>query len=136
MAAVPTTASQSETAKGTMEIVELSKLQQVVSRRMSESKATAPHFYLTAEVDMSAAVAARARIKEISAEGEVGFADLRLPPEDHRLIELSMRLRELTLTSNQLGPVIVRPDPATTHQRIIEVLSAVARVHHRKAILL
>jgi pyruvate dehydrogenase E2 component (dihydrolipoamide acetyltransferase) len=38
---------------------------------MSESKATAPHFYLTAEVDMSAAVAARARIKEISGEGEV-----------------------------------------------------------------
>ncbi len=60
-----------ETAKGSVEIVELSKLQQVVSRRMSESKATAPHFYLTAEVDMSAAVAARARIKEISAEGEV-----------------------------------------------------------------
>jgi pyruvate dehydrogenase E2 component (dihydrolipoamide acetyltransferase) len=38
---------------------------------MSESKATAPHFYLTAEVDMGAAVVARARIKEISADGEV-----------------------------------------------------------------
>ncbi len=66
----PSSASP-ETAKGTVEIVELTKLQQVVARRMSESKATAPHFYLTAEVDMSAAVAARARIKEISAEGEV-----------------------------------------------------------------
>ncbi len=63
--------SSSETAKGQVEIVELTKLQQVVARRMSESKATAPHFYLTAEVDMSAAVAARARIKEISGEGEV-----------------------------------------------------------------
>jgi pyruvate dehydrogenase E2 component (dihydrolipoamide acetyltransferase) len=60
-----------ETAKGSVEIIELTKLQQVVSRRMSESKATAPHFYLTTEVDMGAAVAARARIKEISAEGEV-----------------------------------------------------------------
>ncbi|MFT3865619.1 MAG: dihydrolipoamide acetyltransferase family protein [Solirubrobacterales bacterium] len=60
-----------ETAKGQVEIVELTKLQQVVSRRMSESKATAPHFYLTAEVDMGAAVAARARIKEISGEGDV-----------------------------------------------------------------
>ena len=38
---------------------------------MSESKATAPHFYLTTEVDMGAAVAARARIREISGEGEV-----------------------------------------------------------------
>jgi pyruvate dehydrogenase E2 component (dihydrolipoamide acetyltransferase) len=38
---------------------------------MAESKATAPHFYLASEVDMSEAVAARARIKEISGEGEV-----------------------------------------------------------------
>jgi pyruvate dehydrogenase E2 component (dihydrolipoamide acetyltransferase) len=62
--------ASTETAKGSVEIVELTKLQQVVARRMSESKATAPHFYLTTEVDMSAAVAARARIKEISGEGE------------------------------------------------------------------
>jgi pyruvate dehydrogenase E2 component (dihydrolipoamide acetyltransferase) len=60
-----------ETAKGTIETRDLTKLQQVVARRMSESKATAPHFYLTSEVDMSAAVAARARIKEISSDGEV-----------------------------------------------------------------
>jgi pyruvate dehydrogenase E2 component (dihydrolipoamide acetyltransferase) len=63
--------SSPETAKGQVEILEPTKLQQVVARRMSESKATAPHFYLTTEVDMSAAVAARARIKEISGEGEV-----------------------------------------------------------------
>jgi pyruvate dehydrogenase E2 component (dihydrolipoamide acetyltransferase) len=67
---LPTTGAP-ETAKGTVETVEPTKLQQVVARRMAESKATAPHFYLTYEVDMSAAVAARARIKEISAEGEV-----------------------------------------------------------------
>jgi pyruvate dehydrogenase E2 component (dihydrolipoamide acetyltransferase) len=60
-----------ETAKGSTQTQDLTKLQQVVARRMSESKATAPHFYLTSEADMSAAVAARARIKEISAEGEV-----------------------------------------------------------------
>jgi pyruvate dehydrogenase E2 component (dihydrolipoamide acetyltransferase) len=71
--AAPSAAPQSstETAKGSVEIVELTKLQQVVARRMSESKATAPHFYLTTEVDMSAAVEARARIKAISGEGEV-----------------------------------------------------------------
>jgi pyruvate dehydrogenase E2 component (dihydrolipoamide acetyltransferase) len=62
--------AETETAKGRVEVVELTKLQQVVARRMAEAKATAPHFYLTSEVDMSAAVAARARIKELSAEGE------------------------------------------------------------------
>jgi pyruvate dehydrogenase E2 component (dihydrolipoamide acetyltransferase) len=60
-----------ETAMGTTTYVELSRLQQVVSRRMAESKATAPHFYLQAEIDMSAAVAARGRIKAMSAEGEI-----------------------------------------------------------------
>jgi pyruvate dehydrogenase E2 component (dihydrolipoamide acetyltransferase) len=37
---------------------------------MAESKATAPHFYLEAEVDMSRAVEGRARIKAEAAEGD------------------------------------------------------------------
>jgi len=69
--AAGTTAGPTETAKGEVEVQELSKLQEVVARRMAESKATAPHFYLTSEVDMGAAVEARARIKEISGEGDV-----------------------------------------------------------------
>jgi pyruvate dehydrogenase E2 component (dihydrolipoamide acetyltransferase) len=60
-----------ETAKGTTSYQDLTRLQQVVARRMSESKATAPHFYLQTEIDMSACVEARARIKAMSAEGEV-----------------------------------------------------------------
>ncbi len=60
-----------ETAKGAVEVVELTKLQQTVSRRMAESKATAPHFYLQANIDMSRAWDARARIKASASEGEV-----------------------------------------------------------------
>ncbi len=60
-----------ETAKGTTTHRELTRLQQVVSRRMAESKATAPHFYLRSEIDMSAAVEARARLKARTPEGEV-----------------------------------------------------------------
>jgi pyruvate dehydrogenase E2 component (dihydrolipoamide acetyltransferase) len=60
-----------ETAKGAVEVVELTKLQQTVSRRMAESKATAPHFYLQAEVEMTRAWQARARLKAAAAEGEV-----------------------------------------------------------------
>jgi pyruvate dehydrogenase E2 component (dihydrolipoamide acetyltransferase) len=70
-AATPGPSPSPETAKGQVEVVELTKLQQVVSRRMSESKATAPHFYLQAEVDMSAAVDARARLKKLTPDGEV-----------------------------------------------------------------
>ena len=60
-----------ETAKGETTVEELSKLQEVIARRMSESKATAPHFYLEATIDMSAAVAGRARIKAATPEGGV-----------------------------------------------------------------
>jgi len=60
-----------ETAKGQTTYEELSKLQSTIARRMSESKATAPHFYLEAEIDMSRAVEARARLKATAGEGEV-----------------------------------------------------------------
>jgi pyruvate dehydrogenase E2 component (dihydrolipoyllysine-residue acetyltransferase) len=60
-----------ETAKGEVEVVELTKVQQTIARRMAESKATAPHFYLESEVDMSRAVEGRARIKASAAEGDV-----------------------------------------------------------------
>lgn len=60
-----------ETAKGTIETRELNKLQQTIARRMAESKATAPHFYLTIEIDMGRAVEARATLKAAAKEGEV-----------------------------------------------------------------
>ncbi len=60
-----------ETAKGQVAYEDLSKLQTTVARRMAESKATAPHFYLQAEVDMSRAVEARSRLKSAAREGEV-----------------------------------------------------------------
>jgi pyruvate dehydrogenase E2 component (dihydrolipoyllysine-residue acetyltransferase) len=63
-------AATTETAKGEVQVQELSKLQETIARRMAESKATAPHFYLEATVDMSAAVEGRARLKAATPEGE------------------------------------------------------------------
>ena len=53
-------------AKGQVEVHELTRLQQTVTRRMAESKATAPDFALTLDVDMTDAVALRARLKEVA----------------------------------------------------------------------
>jgi pyruvate dehydrogenase E2 component (dihydrolipoamide acetyltransferase) len=53
-------------AKGEVQIEELTRLQQTVSRRMAESKATAPDFSIALTVDMTAAVELRARLKQIS----------------------------------------------------------------------
>jgi pyruvate dehydrogenase E2 component (dihydrolipoamide acetyltransferase) len=60
-----------ETAKGSVETIELSKLQQTVARRMAESKATAPHFYLQTNIDMTRCFDARAQIKGSASEGDV-----------------------------------------------------------------
>ncbi|HEY7256880.1 MAG TPA: 2-oxo acid dehydrogenase subunit E2 [Solirubrobacterales bacterium] len=60
-----------ETAKGQVAYEDPSKLQATVARRMAESKATAPHFYLQAEVDMSRAVDARALLKAAARDGDV-----------------------------------------------------------------
>jgi pyruvate dehydrogenase E2 component (dihydrolipoyllysine-residue acetyltransferase) len=63
--------SSIETAKGETTTQDLNKLQQTIARRMAESKATAPHFYLTVEIDMGKAVEARAAFKAAAKEGEV-----------------------------------------------------------------
>ena len=55
-------------AKGEVQVVELSRLQQTVARRMAESKATVPHFYLETEIDMAEAVAVREQLKQIAGE--------------------------------------------------------------------
>jgi pyruvate dehydrogenase E2 component (dihydrolipoamide acetyltransferase) len=60
-----------ETAKGQVTYEDLSKTQQVIARRMAESKATAPHFYLRATIDMSEAVAGRAQVKARAMPGDV-----------------------------------------------------------------
>jgi len=60
-----------ETAKGQTTYQDLSKLQSTIARRMAESKATVPHFYLEAEVDMSRAVEARQKIKAAAGDDEV-----------------------------------------------------------------
>ena len=57
---------ESSGAKGEVEVQELTRLQQTVTRRMAESKATAPDFALTLDVDMTAAVELRTRLKEVA----------------------------------------------------------------------
>jgi pyruvate dehydrogenase E2 component (dihydrolipoamide acetyltransferase) len=70
-APTPPSPAAPETAKGQVAYEDLSKVQQTIARRMAESKATAPHFYLRAVVDMSHAVTGRAKLKAMAGEGSV-----------------------------------------------------------------
>jgi pyruvate dehydrogenase E2 component (dihydrolipoamide acetyltransferase) len=56
--------------KGDVTIVEPNRTQQVVARRMAESKATVPDFTVSTDVDMEGARALRAQLKEAAAEGQ------------------------------------------------------------------
>jgi pyruvate dehydrogenase E2 component (dihydrolipoamide acetyltransferase) len=59
-------AETTESAKGEATVLELSRLQQTVARRMSESRATVPDIELRAEVDMGEAVALREKFREVA----------------------------------------------------------------------
>ena len=54
---------EGEPAKGAVTRIELDRTQQTIARRMAESKATVPHFYLQATVDMTRAVEVRGAFK-------------------------------------------------------------------------
>jgi len=57
---------------------ELSKIRRTTGRRMAESKAAAPHFYVTSEVDMAPAAALREQINAQAQDdaAKVSFNDL------------------------------------------------------------
>ncbi len=59
------------------EVGSLSRMQATIVRRMVESKTTVPHFYLTLEIDMSAAKEMRAQINAAWGEEErISFNDI------------------------------------------------------------
>jgi len=59
-----------ETGRGEVTIQEPSRIQQIIARRMAESKATIPHFTLSMDVDMEGAVELRDQLKALAAERE------------------------------------------------------------------
>jgi pyruvate dehydrogenase E2 component (dihydrolipoamide acetyltransferase) len=60
--------SETGTAKGDVTIQELTRTQQLIARRMAESKATVPEFTLRSEIDMEACVQLRAELKAFGDE--------------------------------------------------------------------
>ncbi len=56
-------------------VVPLAGIRQTIARRMSRSKQTIPHFYVTVSVDMGAALALQSRLNS-SAGGDVSITDL------------------------------------------------------------
>ncbi|GAA0874697.1 pyruvate dehydrogenase complex dihydrolipoamide acetyltransferase [Wandonia haliotis] len=81
----------------------VSQMRKTIARRLSESKFTAPHFYLTLDIDMDNAIAAR---KQINASGEV-----KVSFNDMVIKAVSMALRKHpAINSAWMGDFIRRND--------------------------
>ncbi len=76
-AAPPTEATAEATADADGERVDLSRMRQVIARVTGDSKRQAPHFYVTAEVDMDKAMMLRSDINDaLPADNRVSVNDL------------------------------------------------------------
>lgn len=58
---------------------ELNMMRKTIARRMAQSKTTAPHFYITTEIDMERAIALRKSLNELAADdAKISFNDMIL----------------------------------------------------------
>ncbi len=98
------------------EDVPMSMMRKAISRNVAANKFTAPHFYLTIEMDMEKAIESRAKMNEISPT-KISYNDLVLKAaavalRQHRIINASW-LDENTIRYNQsinIGVAVATPD--------------------------
>ena len=72
----PQPAAHEQAPPAADEQVPLTRMQQTVATRLAQSMSTAPHFYVTAEIDMTHAVRMRAQINDAEPDLKVSFNDL------------------------------------------------------------
>jgi pyruvate dehydrogenase E2 component (dihydrolipoamide acetyltransferase) len=136
-AEAPTTlAERVATAKGETTVVELTRTQQTIARRMAESKATIPDFALRAEIDMEACVALRSELKRLSPEEAPTYNDMvvkacALALHEHPRANGSYRDGRLQLHSRINVGVAVAADEAlvvpTVFDAALKSLGEIAR---------
>lgn len=98
------------------EDVPMSMMRKAISRNVAANKFTAPHFYLTIEMDMEKAIESRVKMNEISPT-KISYNDLVLKAaavalRKHRVINASW-LDENTIRYNQsinIGVAVATPD--------------------------
>lgn len=79
----------------------VSQMRKTIARRLAESKFTAPHFYLTMDIDMDNAISARTQLNS-TGNAKVSFNDLVV-----KAVALSLK-QHPTINSSWLGDVIRR----------------------------
>jgi pyruvate dehydrogenase E2 component (dihydrolipoamide acetyltransferase) len=88
-AAAPTPAARGEAPRpaGGTKREELSKIRRTVARRMADSKREVPHFYMTAEIDMSECARLKASLAAVRSDVPVSYTHLLLRAVALALVE-------------------------------------------------
>ena len=85
------------------EVVQLTKLRQAIARRMTESKTSVPHFYVSHEYNMDAVMAMRKQVNEYLPDNE------KLSVNDFIVKAVALALREFpNLNATFAGDKVVR----------------------------
>ena len=130
------------------EEINVTQMRKVIARRLGESKFTAPHFYLTIEVNMDKAIQMRKRLNEV-APVKISFNDLvikacaaalRLHPEvNSSWLEDKIRINKdvhigvaVAIDEGLLVPVIRYADMKTLSQINTEVKALAGKAQKRK----
>ena len=74
----PTVMASSTSDAGSYESVRISQMRKTIAKRLSQSKFTAPHFYLTVDVEMENVISFRKQLNELALSqdrGKVSFND-------------------------------------------------------------
>jgi pyruvate dehydrogenase E2 component (dihydrolipoyllysine-residue acetyltransferase) len=130
-----------EFGKGEVEVVELSRLQATVARRMAQAKATIPHFQVQTEVAIDAAMALRGQLKD-TGELTPSLTDLivkasALALRRHRTVNASYRDGNLELYSRVNVGIAVAAENALVVPTIFDAdqksLGTIAQEAHRLA---
>ena len=130
------------------EDVPVSQMRKVIARRLGESKFSAPHFYLTVEINMGKAKELRTRLKEI-APTKISFNDLVIkaaatalrqhPAVNSSWLEDKIRLNKevhmgvaVAVEDGLLVPVVRYADIKTLSQINTEVRELAGRAKNRR----
>ena len=146
--AVQTTTLSHITSQGAFEEVNISQMRKTVARRLSESKFSAPHFYVTMDIDMGGVVAVRKQLNEISPV-KISFNDiiiraaaaaLRQHPQinsswqgDHIRMNKDIHIgMAVAIDDGLLVPVIRHADTKTFSQIAAETKDLAGKARDRK----
>ena len=136
------------TGEANFEDVKLSQMRKVIARRLSESKYSAPHFYLTVEINMDKAIQMRKRVNEV-APTKISFNDfvikaaaaaLRKHPAvnsswmvDHIRINRDVNIGvAVAIPEGLMVPVVRYADMKTLSQINAEVKALAGKARDRK----